>query len=58
MRAEFARFLLLASGTLASGTLDSIPATDSTLEAGPDLNSIYIDLELFTEESEIQYITD
>jgi hypothetical protein len=33
-------------------------AQDSILEVGPDLNSIYIDLELFTEESEIQYITD
>lgn len=32
--------------------------SDSIVDAGPDLNSIYIDLELFTEESDIQYITD
>lgn len=50
--------------------LDSVPLADSLapdttgmfqdtiLNKGPDLNSIYIDLELFTEESEIQYITD
>lgn len=31
---------------------------DSTAQRGPDLNSIYINLELFTEASEIQYITD
>lgn len=33
-------------------------SNDSILDAGPDFNSIYIDLLLFTEESEIQYITD
>jgi hypothetical protein len=65
VRAEFARFLLLASGAIDSiPPMDSVRidtsgmAADSTLEAGPDLNSIYIDLELFIEESEIQYITD
>ncbi len=77
VRAEFARFLLLASGAIDSipeelpqtltdtlPALDSLSsdttgmAADSIQEVGPDLNSIYIDLELFTEESEIQYITD
>lgn len=32
--------------------------TDSIKESGPDLNSIYVDLLLFMEETEIQYITD
>jgi len=31
---------------------------DSIKKSGPDLNSIYIDLMLFMEETEIQYITD
>ena len=31
---------------------------DSVVEKGPNLNAIYIDLLLFTEESEIQYLTD
>ena len=31
---------------------------DSLLDAGPDLNAIYIDLYLFTEESEVQYMVD
>jgi hypothetical protein len=55
---------------VAQSVFDSLPqidslmsdttgmAADSTLNEGPDLNSIYIDLELFTEETEIQYITD
>jgi hypothetical protein len=39
--------------------IDSLSlAADSISALGPDLNSIYIDLELFTEESDIQYITD
>jgi hypothetical protein len=39
--------------------MDSISlVADSIVDRGPDLNSIYIDLSLFTEESEIQYITD
>jgi len=33
-------------------------APDSLVGKGPDLNSIYIDLLLFTEETETQYITD
>lgn len=40
-------------------TVDSTGiVTDSIAKTGPDLKSIYIDLELFTEASEIQYITD
>ena len=33
-------------------------ATDTLVNKGPDLNSIYIDLLLFTEETNIQYLTD
>ena len=33
-------------------------AADSIVDKGPDLNAIYIDLMLFTEEPEIQYLTD
>ncbi len=33
-------------------------SADTLVQAGPDLNSIYIDLMLFTEASKIQYITD
>jgi len=33
-------------------------ASDSLADKGPDLNSIYIELLLFTEELETQYITD
>ena len=65
VRAEFARFLLLASGAIDSipeeGALpqvDTLSSVDSIQAVGPDLNSIYIDLNLFTEESDIQYITD
>jgi len=32
--------------------------SDSIVDRGPDLNAIYIDLELFTEETDIQYISD
>jgi len=53
---------LLTAGPVSpedSLVTDSIAmAADSIVDRGPDLNSIYIDLELFTEESEIQYITD
>ena len=49
VNAEFARRLLDESDTAMEKT-DSIP------EAGPDYNSIYIELMLFTEESEIQYL--
>ena len=33
-------------------------SADTLFQEGPDLNSIYIDLVLFTEASKIQYITD
>jgi hypothetical protein len=36
----------------------TLVASDSIPPAGPDLTSLYIDLMLFTEPSEIQYITD
>lgn len=36
----------------------TLMASDSIAPTGPDLTSIYIDLSLFTEPSEIQYITD
>ncbi|MEN8201723.1 MAG: Ig-like domain-containing protein [Bacteroidota bacterium] len=71
VNAEFARLLLQSAGLIDSipavalvspeDTLmnDSIPmAADSIADTGPDLNSIYIDLELFTEEADIQYISD
>jgi hypothetical protein len=40
-----------------TGSAATFPA-DSLKPDGPDFNSIYIDLLLFTEESEIQYIMD
>jgi hypothetical protein len=41
------------------GEIDTVSTTADTLEgAGPDYNSIYIDLLLFTEEKEIQYIVN
>ena len=73
LNAEFTRSLLIASGRIDStalfdtvttvdtlaGIVDSTGVvTDSIKESGPDLNSIYIDLLLFMEETEIQYITD
>jgi hypothetical protein len=72
VNADFARSLLEAAFA-ADNSADSLlpaadsllPAADSTVIAGdsattnePDYNSIYVDLLLFTEESEIQYITD
>jgi len=41
-----------------TGTDSTLIEKDSLQETGPDLNSIYIDLLLFSEETEIQYITD
>jgi len=60
---DFIRHLLgdtLVSQMIADTVaLDSTGiVTDSIAKPVPDLNSIYIDLELFTEASEIQYITD
>jgi hypothetical protein len=40
--------------SLSTDTLEISP--DSLIEEGPDFNSIYIDLLLFTEETETQYI--
>ena len=51
-----------ATGTVADTaapvTDTSGMESDSIVVEGPDFNSIYIDLLLFTEENEIQYITD
>jgi hypothetical protein len=73
LNAEFTRSLLMASGKIDSTVLidtvnivDSLTGfvdttdvvTDSIKESGPDLNSIYVDLLLFMEETNIQYITD
>lgn len=64
--AEFARTLLEEAGMI--DTTDSIPdtpapaadtiASDTLQPPGPDLNSMYIDLLLFTEDSEVQYVAD
>jgi len=72
--AELSRSLLAAAGlldtlalgdtlvpvsdslTMASDTL--VAETDSIIDTGPDLNAIYIDLYLFAEETDIQYIAD
>jgi len=48
--------LTFPDDTLRADTTGIAP--DSIADRGPDLNAIYIDLELFTEESDIQYITD
>ena len=72
VNAEFARLLLAEAGLYDTIMLDTVVkvdmpsatpdtseiASDSIIESGPDLNSIYIDMLLFTEETEIQYITD
>jgi hypothetical protein len=63
LNAEFTR-QLLGDSLVFSAITDTVSADstgmvlDSTAQRGPDLNSIYIDLFLFTEASEIQYITD
>lgn len=63
VNADFARMLLGDSvvaaaipDTISIDSTDMVP--DSLVVPGPDLNSIYIDLMLFTEASEIQYLTD
>ncbi len=63
LNADFTRFLLgdsvVSSAVRDSLAVDSTGAVvDSLARKGPDLNSIYIDLLLFTEASEIQYLTD
>lgn len=56
--------LLLGDSVVSSAVRDSLAVdstgavVDSLARKGPDLNSIYIDLLLFTEASEIQYLTD
>ena len=63
VNAEFSR-LLLGDSVVASVLRDTIAVdsagavSDSMVHMGPDLNSVYIDLLLFTEDSEIQYLTD
>ena len=56
--------LLLGDSVVSSALGDSLAVdstgavVDSLARKGPDLNSIYIDLLLFTEASEIQYLTN
>jgi hypothetical protein len=63
VNADLARQLL--GDSLVSLTIpDTIAAdssgfvSDSIVDSGPDLNAIYIDLMLFTEAADIQYLTD
>jgi hypothetical protein len=50
---------LIVEADSLTAEADSLAAeADSLRDAGPDLNAIYIDLYMFTEESEIQYIVD
>lgn len=63
VNAGFARQLLgdsvvsaVLSDTMSADSSGMV--SDSIVVEGPDLNSIYIDLMLFTEASEIQYLTD
>jgi Bacterial Ig-like domain len=63
VNADLARRLL--GDTIVTVPLPDTLAVDSSgmiadtlMEEGPDLNAIYIDLMLFTEETEIQYIKD
>ena len=63
LNADFTRLLFGDSIVLSvlrdSMAIDSTGAApDSLASTGPDLNSIYIDLMLFTEASDIQYLTD
>ncbi|MEA3462232.1 MAG: Ig-like domain-containing protein [Bacteroidota bacterium] len=63
VNAEFAR-QLLADSLVSTAVPDTVSTdtsgivSDSIASSGPDYNSIYIDLMLFTEASEIQYLTD
>jgi len=63
INAELARQLL--GDSLVSLTIPDTTSADSTAfvsdsiaDSGPDLNAIYIDLNLFIEASEIQYLSD
>jgi hypothetical protein len=50
---------LTAEADSLTAEADSLTAeADSLRDKGPDLNAIYIDLYMFTEDSEIQYIVD
>ncbi len=48
----------MQSDTTKPGTLIDSTGTDTVAPILPDLNSIYIDLLLFVEDMEIQYLTD
>ncbi len=63
VNADFAR-KLLGDSLVSLATPDTISAdssgfvSDSIIDTGPDLNAIYIELMLFTEASDIQYLTN
>ena len=63
VNADFAR-QLLGDSLVSLATPDTISAdssgfvADSIIDTGPDLNAIYIELMLFTEASDIQYLTN
>ena len=63
VNADFSR-QLLGDSIVMSAIPDTVYADssgvvlDSIIDSGPDLNAIYIDLNLFSEASEIQYLTD
>jgi len=63
VNADFSR-LLLGDSIVQATIPDTVFAdstgivSDSLVDKGPDLNAIYLDLNLFTEASEIQYLTD
>lgn len=50
--------LVSAGGTFPAVQDSAALAADSLTRRGPDLNAIYIDLYLFTEETDIQYLVD
>ncbi len=73
VNAEFTRKLLEASGMLDTTGTDTLTADAGTLaldadtlaldadtlrQVGPELNAIYVDLYLFREKTDIQYIVD
>jgi hypothetical protein len=63
VNADFSR-LLLGDSIVKSNITDTVYidstgfVSDSLVDKGPDLNAIYLDLNLFTEASEIQYLMD
>jgi len=63
VNADIAR-QLLGDSLVSLATPDTIAAdssgfvSDSIIDSGPDLNAIYVDLMLFTEASDIQYLTN